>query len=372
MISPGKRSLILITIAAAAAMLTAAPLAHSQTDIAQMSGAGRDIRKVEIADGIWQFMTMRDSYVRQLNSVAIVNQDDVLVFDTNTRPSTARLILAEIRKLTNKPVRYVVNSHWHPDHWSGNEVYADAFPGLEIISSRMTLEFMKNSANLWPGRFREQLAAMQSALEKEIASGKQDDGSPLTDAKRRHDEADVHDYRSFVDEATKLRRVYPNLTYEDHLTLEHGGREFRFMSMTGDAEGTTVLYLPREKVLITGDVISYPIPYVTPPPTRQAESLRALAKLDADVIIPGHGPAFHDKQFLELELSLLETVTNGVREALRDSAQTLDDVQKRVTAENLRAQFAHDDPDLDSRFRDRVKALVKLAVREARDGQDLP
>jgi glyoxylase-like metal-dependent hydrolase (beta-lactamase superfamily II) len=359
-------------ISAVAAVLCTAPPARSQTDIAKMSGAGRDIRMTKIADGIYQFMTMRDSYVRQLNSVVIVNQKDVLVFDTNTRPSSARLILAEIKKITNKPVRYVVNSHWHPDHWSGNEVYADAFPGLEIIATDKTVEFMKNSASLWPGRFRQQLATMQSGLEKEVASGKRDDGSALTPAQRTQDEADLRDYRSFVDEATSLRRVYPTLTYADHLTIEHGGREFRFMSVTGDAEGTTVLYLPREKVLITGDVVSYPIPYITPPPTRQAESLRALAQLDVDVIVPGHGPAFHDKSFLQLELALLETVTREAREALRNGAQTLDEVQKTVTAEDLRMQFTHGDADLETRFRDRVKQLVKLAIREARDGQDLP
>jgi len=362
----------LATIAVVAAVLLSATLAHAQTDIAKMSGAGRDIRKTKIADGIYQFMTMRDSYVRMLNSVVIVNQSDVLVFDTNTRPSSARLILAEIRKITNKPVRYVVNSHWHPDHWSGNQVYADAFPGVEIIATGKTAEFMHNVANMWPGKFRQQLATMQSELEKEIASGKLMDGTPLTAERRGKEEADVRDYKSFVEEATSLRRVYPTLTYEDDLTVEHGGREFRFMSVTGDAEGTTALYLPHEKVLITGDAVSYPIPYVTPPPTRQAESLRRLAQLDADVIIPGHGPAFHDQEFLKLELALLETVTNGVREELRKGAQTLDEVQQAVTAESLRTQFTHGDSDLEARFADRVKTLVKLAIREARDGQDLP
>jgi len=54
--------------------------AAAQTDVAHMSGAGRDIRKIVIAEGIYQFMTMRDSYVRQLNSVAIVNEHDVFGF----------------------------------------------------------------------------------------------------------------------------------------------------------------------------------------------------------------------------------------------------------------------------------------------------
>ena len=359
-------------VAAAVAALIAAAPAYSQTDIARMSGAGHDIRKVVIAEGIYQFMTLRDSYVRQLNSVVIVNADDVLVFDTDTRPSTARLILAEIRKITAKPVRYVVNSHWHPDHWSGNEVYAKAYPGVTIIATTKTLEFMQNVANRWPRQFQDQLAAMELGLKNEIESGRHVDGTPLTAEQRSREEADLRDYRGLVEEIGHLRRVYPTLTYDGGLTLEHGGRVFRFMSVTGDAEGSTVLFLPREKVLVTGDVVSYPIPYITPPPTRHAETLRALAQLDADVIVPGHGPAFHDKEFLELELALLESVTAGVRKALQGGAQTLEEVQKAVTAEDLRERFTHGDADLEPRFRDRVRALVRIAIREARDGQDLP
>jgi hypothetical protein len=97
-----------------------------------------------------------------------------------------------------------------------------------------------------------------------------------------------------------------------------------------------------------------------------------LAQLDADVIIPGHGPAFRDKAFLNLEADLLEAVTRGVQEALQKGMRTLADVQKGVTAEEFRDRFTHGDADLDARFRDRVRTLVKLAIREARDGQDLP
>ncbi|MGH9712212.1 MAG: MBL fold metallo-hydrolase [Candidatus Acidiferrales bacterium] len=334
------------------------------------SADGRDIKKIAIGDGIYQFMTMRDSYVRQLNSIVIVNENDVLVFDTDTRPSSARIILAEIRKITDKPVRYVVNSHWHPDHWSGNEVYAQAFPGLEIIATERTREFMQNVADAWPMRFSAELKRRQSALGQEISTGKVEDGTALTAGQRRQDEDDLRNYESFVNEAASLRRIYPTLVYVDKLTLYHGGREFRFMSVTGDAEGTTVLYLPKEKLLITGDAISYPIPYVTPPPSRQAKSLRALAQLDVDVIIPGHGPAFHDKNFLNLEVELLESVIEGVHDALLRGMLTLDEVQKAVTVEQLREKFTHNDKDLDTRFRERVKYLVKMAVREARDGQD--
>jgi cyclase len=359
----------MLLVGAAILILAAGSLAGSA---GHLSGAGQEITKTVIADGIYQFTTLRDSYVRQLNSVAVVNADDVLVFDTNTRPSSARLILAEIRKLTPKPVRYVVNSHWHPDHWSGNEVYANASPGVEIIATEKTRELMHNVANAWPGKFSAELARMQSALKQELATGKDAEGRTLSPEEGKDDEDDVRDYASFVDEARGLTRTYPTLVYVDRLTLQHGGREFRFLSVTGDAEGTTVLYLPREKVLITGDAVSYPIPYISPPPRRQAESLKALGRLDVDVIVPGHGPAFRDKSFLNLEIALLESVSQGVHEALLEGKLTLDEVQRSVTAEGLREKFTHDDEDLDRRYRDRVRQLVKLAIREERDGQDYP
>jgi cyclase len=330
---------------------------------------GVAVEKVQIADGIYQFITAPDGYVPNGNSVVIVNQNDVLVFDTFTRPSTARTVLAEIRKLTDKPVRYVVNSHHHPDHWSGNEVYAQAFPNLEIIASDESRQFMLNIANAWPPVFANNLKKDQADLDKEVSSGKDSDGAPLTAEQRHKYEEDVRLERDFVAEAMTVKRTYPTLTYSDRLTLHHGGREFRFMSVVGDADGTTVLYLPQEKILITGDVVSYPIPYFTPLLSRHAKSLRALAQLDADVIIPGHGPAWHDKNFLNLEAELLETIVSQVLQAVQKGTVTVEEMQKMVNVEPLRLKFTHDDKELNAKFQRYVGRMIENASREARDGR---
>jgi hypothetical protein len=97
--------------------------------------------------------------------------------------------------------------------------------------------------------------------------------------------------------------------------------------------------------------------------------LRALAQLDVDVIIPGHGPAFRDKKFLNLEAELLESVIKRVHESLQKGMLTLDEIQKAVTVDELREQFTHNDQDLDARYRNRVKEIIVIAVREERDGQ---
>jgi cyclase len=330
---------------------------------------GVAVQKVQIADGIYQFITAPDGYVPNGNSVVIVNEDDVLVFDTFTRPSTARAELAEIRKITDKPVRFVVNSHHHPDHWSGNEVFAQAFPNLEIIASEESRQLMLNIAKAWPRLWKAQLERDQATLDKETSSGKESDGTPLTEEDRRKHEEDVRLERDFVAEGMKVTRTYPTLTYGETLTLLHGGREFRFMSMVGDAQGTTVLYLPKEKILITGDVSSYPIPYFTPPLSQHAKSLRSLAQLDADVIIPGHGPAWHDKEFLNLEAELFESIVRQVVKAERQGLVTVEEIQTAVDVEPLRSKFTHDDKELNAKFQRYVNRMIENASAEKRDGR---
>lgn len=333
------------------------------------SRAEASIEKVRIAEGIYQFITSPDGYVPNGNSVVIINEDDVLVFDTFTRPSTARKVLAEIRKLTPKPVRYIVNSHWHPDHWSGNEVYAREFPGLEIIATEETRQIMLNVANAWPALYDAGLKKDEADFGREISTGRQADGTVLTPEQRAKDEALMQRGREYIAEALQVHRTYPTLTYTDKFTLYHGGREFRFLSMVGDAAGTTVMYLPKEKILSTGDLLSYPVPYYTPPLSRHAHSLQTLAQFDVDVIIPGHGPAWHDKDYLNLELLLLESIVKQVTQAVQKGLVTVEDVQKEVNVEDLRSRFTHDDPDLDKKYRRFVKGMIENAYREARDGK---
>jgi glyoxylase-like metal-dependent hydrolase (beta-lactamase superfamily II) len=92
-------------------------------------------RQVQVADGVVLFVTPRYGDVGlDGNSVAIIARDGVLVFDSNGTPAAAAAVLAQIRRRTDRPVKYLVNSHWHWDHWYGAEVYKNAFPEIEIIT----------------------------------------------------------------------------------------------------------------------------------------------------------------------------------------------------------------------------------------------
>src|SRR5258706_2158251 len=84
---------------------------------------GKAYRFEKITDGVF-YATATGSIVTGSNNVVIVGQRDVLVVDTGTSPAAARAFQEDLRAITTKPVRYVVNTHFHYDHTDGNQVYA--------------------------------------------------------------------------------------------------------------------------------------------------------------------------------------------------------------------------------------------------------
>ena len=103
---------------------------------AQQPFVNEQYELVKIAEGTYSFIAPEsDSGVVQSNCTVIIGDDSVLVVDTGQFPSLAARMVADIKKLTNKPVRYIVNTHWHFDHLWGNAAFRDAYPGVAIINT---------------------------------------------------------------------------------------------------------------------------------------------------------------------------------------------------------------------------------------------
>src|SRR3981189_753471 len=91
-----------------------------------------------MADGVYAAIS-KPAYKVNCNAAIIILGDAVLVVDTHSKPSAARAPIEQIKKLTPKPVKFVVNTHFHWDHYQGNEAYPSSWPaGVEIISSEAT------------------------------------------------------------------------------------------------------------------------------------------------------------------------------------------------------------------------------------------
>ena len=95
----------------------------------------------KVADGV-HVAVARPVYKVNSNTAIVETGDGLLVVDSHSKPSAARVVLQQLRDITPKPVRYVVNTHFHWDHWQGNEVYPAAYPNVEVITNDITREAM--------------------------------------------------------------------------------------------------------------------------------------------------------------------------------------------------------------------------------------
>lgn len=306
-----------------------------------------------LKDGIYLYRTTADQdYWTATNVVVIVNDEDVTVFDTFTRPSTTRLLIQEIRALTNKPVRTLINSHWHMDHWSGNDEFVKAFPGIQIIATAETRQYMAGMTNAFL------IDPVRTALA------------------RATDPADIQEKRQFIEEMSNVPRVLPTLVFADELTFWRGRREFRVMRMMGDATGSAVLYLPQEGIVVTGDVLVAPGDGNGPPSwttnsyaiTPWLASLKRIEALNPRTIVPGQGPAFRDQSYLKLTIELFSAIIDQVHASLRRGVFRSDDLAAAVNVDAIGRRYPSGRVGPDSPFGRLVTPLIRKAAQEALDG----
>src|SRR5262245_37234617 len=138
----------------------------------------------EVAPGVHTFVfdnPLGDAAGVDGTAVVIINDQDVIVVDAQWSPATARRVIAEIKRLTPNPVRYVINTHWHGDHWFGNQAYREAYPGVEFVSHPNTLLDMQSQEIAGFEKFRDQeLPAYITDLEQRLSKGIRRDGKPYT------------------------------------------------------------------------------------------------------------------------------------------------------------------------------------------------
>jgi glyoxylase-like metal-dependent hydrolase (beta-lactamase superfamily II) len=311
-------------------------------------GQAERFEMVKVAEGVYAAIRREPPGLTvNANSIFIINEDDVVVVDTTLTPGSAREELAALKRLTSKPVKYVINTHWHDDHIMGNQVYSAAFPGAEFIAHARTREYLPTtgltnrrqamSAQGYP----QFIAALKSRLEKNVSVF----GGPLNDEERTTLASDIQIAERYMAENPGAQIVLPTLTFEDHLTLHRAGRTIDVLYPgRGHTSGDIVVHLPQEGILITGDLVIYPVPYVGNPqshPRDWSATLEKLIALHPTIIIPGHGPVLHDDSYLKLMARLFASISQQVERAVA-RGETLEQVRKSVNLDEFQNLFAGD------------------------------
>jgi cyclase len=219
----------------------------------------------EVAPNTYAYLQYDGSW--GISNAGFMSGDEgLLVIDATMVASMAEAFIRQIRRVTDKPFRHLINTHSHPDHTGGNRL----FTGAEIISHRICREEMARQAAPRPagsGPPPGPMAAMR------------------TPAMDRMFEMITNDSGRFI--------PLPTLTYEDSLTLRYGDTEVQLLYY-GPAHtfGDTLVYLPQSQVLFAGDVaFFYSMPLAAGGKIGSwLKVIDRIKEMDIDLIVPGHGP----------------------------------------------------------------------------------
>ncbi len=300
-------------------------------------------RLERLAEGVYAIMHQdaTDAWPHG-NTGVIVGANGVLVIEATYLPSRARADIALIRRVTDKPVRWLVNTHWHFDHNNGASAYKDAFPGIQIVSERETAGWIELNQTWWarmstaPGSARR---ASLASLEQQVAAGTDSAGAPIPAEKRRQLATAVHQRRNELAELAALRVVPPNLVFDRELRLDLGGGRQTILEDRGRANSPhdVTIYLPAERVLFTGDiVVQSPLPYTGASwPVPWIDVLRQIESIPVTAVVPGHGPVFRDHTYAAQVQALLEAVTSRV-DSMARTGMTLDQIQAAISLDDIR------------------------------------
>ncbi len=241
-----------------------------------------------VADGVYSALATGTMNVGS-NSAVIVNERDVLIVDSHITPASARALIEEVATITDKPIRYVVNTHYHFDHAHGNQVFP---PEVDIIGHEFTRTMLLGDV-----LHQRTYVSFTAGVPKQIEELKAE-AARETDPVRRQTLLDrLRVQQDYLEALKEVQPTPPNVTLRTTLTLFRGGREIQLHFFgRGHTGGDVVVFLPKERVICTGDLLTAGLSYAGDAFVEEwIETLEAIKALDFETVIPGHGEPFTGK-----------------------------------------------------------------------------
>jgi cyclase len=336
----GCRSLHLLTallISLGSARLNAQPAAGFGRGGQPLPPVGSmPTRRFEkVAEGVY-YATSTGSMSVGANSCIVVNEQDVFLLDPGESPVTAQALVNEIRTITDKPVRFVANSHFHFDHSHGNQIF-----GPEVMLIAPDRSYDRLSGQL--GNVLEQQAYVTQAgpalLQQRLDALKAEPlpADPQALAARKRQVA-VLEFR--IPQEKQVRPTPPNMTFSTRLTLHRGSRGIQLLYLgRGHTDTDLFVYLPKERIVCTGDMMESNLSYMADAWVNEwPAALEKLLALDFDTVLPGHGAPFHGKDKIRAFQSYLVDLQKQVDD-LRKQGLSPEEAVKRVDMSSHKANW---------------------------------
>ena len=263
--------------------------ARAQTGGPIVSGAHRFEK---VTDGVY-YATASGTMTVGSNSPIIVTDTEAIIIDSEITPAAARALVADMKAITDKPVRYVIDSHYHYDHAHGNQIFA---PDVQVIGHENTRRRMLTNV-------LEQYTYLTSVepVPARVAALKQRISQETDPQQKAALERQVANSLSYLEQVKETKVTPPNVTLDRKMTLFRGGREIQLLYIgRGHTDTDVVVYLPKERIVCTGDLMESVISYMGDAYAEEwPATLDRLMALDFDTVMPGHGVVFKGKARIE-------------------------------------------------------------------------
>jgi glyoxylase-like metal-dependent hydrolase (beta-lactamase superfamily II) len=311
-----------------------------------VASAAQGFSVAKLRDNVFTVMrTDPPGFAVESNSGFIECADHVIVVDAQSNDATTSNVLAQIRLYTNKPVRYLINTHWHDDHIVGTHIYKDAFPNLKVIGSVASINYLPTLGKKNRDQFHRAIPEVLERFRKTLETGKTSAGKPLSAEQRRSLESDLRLGEGYATVPDDFVAILPDIGVYDKYSIRDKGCAVDVIA-TGNAHttGDLIVHSPEQSVVFVGDIVGWPVPLVGAEQSRVRDWSRTLQRvrdLKAAVLVPGHGPLMRDNGQLDRTIDLMTAIVQRVG-AERAKGGSLEEARTRIDLSDYRRQFAGD------------------------------
>jgi glyoxylase-like metal-dependent hydrolase (beta-lactamase superfamily II) len=326
----------------------------------------------ELAPGVWGAIRSDPFELPQEgNALFVVTDEGVVLFDAGGYPKMGEEIVAKVRAITEQPIIEVVLSHWHGDHMRGLSAIRAAFPHVRILAHPYSRNWIDTTQDRWLKRRVTMVPNIRRMLGGVLGKNQDMSGRPLIPAERAWLEAGLGQADQIESENARTIYVVPDGSFEDRLTLYLGGREIQFLHLgRAHTAGDVVMWLPKEKLVATGDIVTAPVPLMPSPYTREyVDVLRKIEALGFATLVPGHGLVEHDATYVDLLIDTIQTVSDQMK-ALVARGLSQEEAVAKVDFSSVEPRFTHGDPFLHNRFLDYVVSALPAVAYTVESGKD--
>jgi len=287
-----------------------------------------DIAKV--AGGVYAAIA-RPVPVINCNAAIFENANDLLIVDTHSKPSAAAALVAQLRGITSKPVRYVVSTHFHFDHVWGSPEYRMIAPESDLISSTVTRGLIAESSG---ERFKQMLEAFRKSADE----AERQAAAARTPREREHYRRTAADTRAFLAEMQNYAFELPNVTFDRNLVIHDKAHELHLAFRgRGHTSGDIVVFCPEKRVMASGDLLHGFMPNIADGyPREWPRTLRALAEFPFEYVVGGHGDVQHTRERLTQEAAFIEELAEAVAQG-KQQGRSVEQLQAAITPAALKS-----------------------------------